>query len=362
LNEVELRAWLAWNRVPGIGAARFYKLREEFGRMTEAWTAKPERLLPLIGVKALDAWQKIKNSWDSGAELEQVRRNNFRIYCYSDPEYPAELKRISDPPPVLYCRGSLEYGDEAAVAIVGTRRPTPMGAFHARQLSYQLCKQGLTIVSGMARGIDSEAHQGALEAGGRTIAVLGCGLDVVYPRENERLMAQIAGQGAIVTEFSLGTPPLAGNFPARNRIISGLSLGVAVVEATNDSGSLITADFAMEQGREVFAIPGNVESEGSKGPHKLIRQGAKLVEDYRDILAELAIPHLAQAEINAAQLEHLDELEQQVYTVLTREPAHVNEIQRKTELAAAQVNFVLTQLELKGTVKRFPGQLYLKVK
>jgi DNA processing protein len=362
LEELELKAWLAWNRVPGIGAARFYKLWDQFGSMADAWRAAPERLKPLIGAKAVAGWQKAKERGVGLRELERIHQHNFRVYCYADPDYPAGLKKIPDPPPVLYCWGRLEYGDDVAIAIVGTRQPSPLGIFHARQLGSQLSKQGLTIVSGMARGIDSEAHRGALEVGGRTVAVLGCGLDVVYPPENEHLMLQIAKQGAVVTEFPLETQPFAGNFPARNRIISGLSLGVVVVEATHDSGSLITADFAIEQGRDVFAIPGNIESEGSKGPHKLIQQGAKLVENYQDILAELAIPPLAQAEINAAAVEQMNGLEQRVYGVLTREPAHVNQIQRRAELAAAQVNFVLTQLELKGIVKRFPGQLYLKVK
>jgi DNA processing protein len=362
LDELELKAWLAWHSVPGIGAARFFKLREEFGSMATAWRESAARLQPLIGAKALTGWQKVKNS-DSGArELDRVRTQNFRIYCYEDAAYPAGLKQIPDPPPLLYCWGSLEYGDDVAVAIVGTRQPSPLGIFHARQLGSQLSRQGLTIVSGMARGIDSEAHYGALKAGGRTIAVLGCGLDVVYPPENEQLMGQIASQGAVVTEFPLGTKPLAGNFPARNRIISGLSLGVVVVEAAHDSGSLITADFALEQGREVFAVPGNIESEGSKGPHQLIRQGAKLVENYQDILVELAIPSLTPTELDDAVPEQMSALEQQVYGILTREPVHINQIQRRTALTAAQVNFVLTQLELKGIVKRFPGQLYLKVK
>jgi DNA processing protein len=362
LDELELKAWLAWHSVPGIGTARFFKLREEFGSMAAAWQESAERLQPLIGVKALAGWQKVKNAGAGVRELDRVRAHNFRIYCYGDAAYPAGLKKIPDPPPVLYCWGRLEYGDDVAVALVGTRKPSPLGIFHARQLSSQLSRQGLTIVSGMARGIDSEAHHGALEAGGRTVAVLGCGLDVVYPPENEQLMGQIANQGAVLTEFPLGTKPVAGNFPARNRIISGLSLGVVVVEANHDSGSLITADFAMEQGREVFAIPGNIESEGSKGPHQLIRQGAKLVEDYRDILAELAIPHLTQTELDVAAPGPMSALEQQLYGILTREPVHINQIQRRVGLTAAQVNFVLTQLELKGIVKRFPGQLYLKIK
>jgi DNA processing protein len=362
LETAELRYWLWWNRVPGVGAVRFNKLLMEFGSMKTAWSAPPERLEAILGAKTVACWQKTKVDWDPDRELDSLYKSNFLVLCSLDQSYPANLKKIPDPPPVLYCWGGFEYGDDVAVAIVGTRNPTPLGGYHARELSAQLSRQGLTVVSGMARGIDSEAHLGAVQSGGRTIAVLGCGLDIVYPPENYELMRRIASQGAVVTEYPLGTPPLAGNFPARNRIISGLSLGVVVVEATHDSGSLITADFAIEQGREVFAVPGNVGNEGSKGPHKLIREGAKLVEDYRDVLSELAIPQLAATEIDAAQPLDLTEAEQKVYRALNREPSHINQVQRRSELNSAQVNSALTRLELKGVVKRFPGQLYLRVK
>jgi DNA processing protein len=357
----ELKYWLWWNRVPGIGPARFFKLWEIFGSMKDAWLAEPEQLKPVIGEKVLAARNEVKNDWDPELELKKISHYQFRVYCYTDQDYPPVLKKISDPPPVLYSRGSFQYGDDIAVAIVGTRNPTPLGAYTSKDLAANLSSQGLTIVSGMARGIDSEAHRGALEAKGRTIAVLGCGVDIPYPSENERLMHSIAERGAVVSEFPLGTIPLAKNFPARNRIISGLSLGVVVVEASQDSGSLITAGFALEQGREVFAIPGNIGCEGSKGPHKLIRQGAKLVENYQDILAELAIPQLTMAEIGAARNEILGELEQKVVSIMTREPLHIDQILRLSGLATAQVNSTLVQLELKGVVKRFPGQLYLRV-
>jgi DNA processing protein len=345
-----------------VGAVRFHKLLTEFGSMKAAWSAPAERLRKLLGSKIVDGRQKTGTTWDPDRELEALRQSGFRVLCSPDQNYPTNLKKISDPPPVLYCWGGLEYGDDVAVAIVGTRNPTPLGAYHARELSAQLSREGLTVVSGMARGIDSEAHQGALQSGGRTIAVLGCGLDIVYPPENEELMRRIAARGAAVTEYPLGTPPLAGNFPARNRIISGLSLGVVVVEATHDSGSLITADFAAHQGRDVFAVPGNVGNEGSKGPHKLIREGAKLVEDYRDILSELAIPQLAAADFDAAPTLNLTETEWKVCHALNREPSHINQVQHRSGLSSAQVNSALTRLELKGVVKRFPGQLYLRVK
>jgi DNA processing protein len=362
MESEELKYWLCWNRVPGVGPNRFFRLLEEFGSMKDAWLADETKLKPLIGAKALVGYKTVLAEWDPDLELKKVEHLGFKIYCFNDSNYPANLKQISDPPPVLYAWGSFEYGDDIAVAIVGTRNPTPMGAMTSKDLALQLSYQGLTIISGMARGIDSEAHRGAIEAKGRTVAVLGSGLDMPYPIENEPLMEKIAGQGVVISEFPLGTEPYAKNFPARNRIISGLSLGVVVVEAAQDSGSLITAGFALEQGRDVFAVPGNIENDRSKGPHKLIRQGAKLVENYQDILAELNIPQLSKAEIQAVDNAALNELEQKIMAVMSREPLHIDHILRLASLAPAQVNSTLTQLELRGLVKRYPGQLYLRVK
>lgn len=363
MDSEELKYWLWWNRVPGIGPARFNKLLKEFGTMKAAWSASNQNLQLLIGEKVWLDMQTVQKTWDPEKEIVKAHHLGIRFYLYSEPDYPSALKKISNPPPVLYVLGSFEYGDDIAVAIVGTRNPTPSGVVNARELSVQLTRQGLTIVSGMARGIDSEAHKGALEAGGRTVAVLGCGIDIPYPPENEYLMKEIADRhGAVISEFSLGTKPLAANFPARNRIISGLSLGVVVVEATQDSGSLITAGFALEQGREVFAVPGNIGNDGSKGPHRLIRQGAKLVENYQDILEELAIPQLSPGEMTHGNYVAGSELEEKIISVMSREPLHIDQIVRLTKLASAQVNSVLIQLELGGIVKRFPGQMYLRVK
>jgi DNA processing protein len=358
----ELKYWLWWNRVPGIGPTRFYKLLEEYGSMLDAWRAPLQELEPIIGEKAMIGWKEIKNNWDPERELVKANHLGLRFYVYTEPDYPLLLKQIANPPPILYTAGGFEYGDDIAVSIVGTRTPTPAGAFNARELASDLTRQGLTIISGMARGIDSEAHKGALEAHGRTVAVLGCGLDIPYPPENETLMQSITEHGAVISEFPLGTEPLAKNFPARNRIISGLSLGVVVVEAAQDSGSLITANFALEQGREVFAVPGNIGNEGSKGPHKLIRQGAKLVETCQDILSELAIPQLSATEIDTVVFDSANEFEQKIVAVMSREPLHIDQIVRRSTLASAQVNSILVQLELKGVVKRFPGQMYLRIK
>lgn len=358
----ELKYWLWWNRVPGIGPTRFYKLLKEFGTMKDAWFAPSCLVQELIGEKVVKDWNDIKKNWDPDKELKKVSHLGIRCYLNIDADYPLLLKKIASPPPVLYAFGGFEYGDDIAIAIVGTRTPTPTGTFNAREISTQLTRQGLTIISGMARGIDSEAHKGALDSNGRTIAVLGSGLDIPYPPENEYLMQKIAEHGAVVSEFPLGTKPLAANFPARNRIISGLGLGVVVVEAAQDSGSLITAGFALEQGREVFAVPGNIGNEVSKGPHRLIRQGAKLVETYQDILEELAIPELSFTEMKNIEIFDVTELERKVILVMNREPLHVDQIVRNSKLASAQVNSVLIQLELRGIVKRFPGQMYLRVK
>ncbi len=361
MNAEEMQYWLRWNRVPGIGSIRFFKLLQEFGNMKDAWHAPLSRLQPLIGEKAAASLRQTR-AWDPERELRSLGQQGFWVVCHPDENYPAPLRKIADPPPLLYGVGQFSQGDDIAIAVVGTRNPSPQGEYIAQELAMNLSHQGLTIVSGMARGIDSQAHLGALEAQGRTIAVLGCGLDIVYPPENRDLMERIVAQGAVVSEYPLKTQPLAQNFPARNRIISGLSLGVVVVEAAQDSGSLITAGFAVEQGREVFAVPGNIGSDGSKGPHKLLKQGAKLVEDYRDILAELAIPHLEMAEVAAAQIDSFSPSEQKILGVMSREPLHVDQILRRVALAPAELNAVLIQLELKGVVKRFPGQLYLRLK
>lgn len=358
----ELKYWLWWNRVPGVGPARFYKLLENFGTMEAAWKAPLFDLKPILGEKVLRSWQEIKGSWDPELEMAKLERYQYRVLCHSDPGYPAALKKISDPPPVLYVKGTFEYGDDVAVAIVGTRNPTPLGGHTARELAANLSRQGLTIVSGLARGIDSEGHRGALDAGGRTIAVLGSGIDVPYPPENEPLLEEISSRGAVVSEFPLGTEPFAKNFPARNRIISGLSLGVIVVEAAQDSGSLITAGFALEQGREVFAVPGNIGSESSKGPHKLIKQGAKLIESYMDVLSELSIPYIAASETGSIPDGLFSDIEKRVMAVMTREPLHIDQILRRSLLASAQVSSALVQLELKGAIKRFPGQLYVRLR
>ena len=291
----------------------------------------------------------------------------------ADEHYPAWLRAIPDPPPVLYCDGSMEPGDRQAVAIVGSRQATPYGLRVTDALARELSRLGFTIVSGFARGIDAAAHRAALASGGRTVAVLGCGLDVDYPSGHASLRAEIAGSGAVLTEFAPGTAPFATNFPRRNRIISGLALGVVVVEAAEDSGSLITARLALEQGREVFAVPGPIDAPTSQGPHGLLKQGAKLVETVDDIVEEL-LPQLETMRTPLSQDSmvtgagkrrsfapkppDLSPEEQVVLRVMGREPRHLDDLTEQSHLPAAEVARILLGLELKALVHQLPGQQY----
>ena len=288
-----------------------------------------------------------------------------KIIALGDERYPERLRTIHDPPAVLYCDGLPETGDRQAVAIVGSRRATPYGLRVTEALAGELSRLGITIVSGFARGIDAAAHRAALAAGGRTIAVLGCGLDVDYPPGHKSLHVEIAASGAVLTEFAPGTPPRAAHFPRRNRIISGLALGVVVIEAAEDSGSLITARLALEQGREVFAVPGPIEAPTSRGPHGLLKQGAKLVEMVDDIVEEL-LPQLDRSlqtlktEPIAALPKHVDlsSSERAMLDMMSREPLHLDELTERTGLTPAVVAGILLGLELRALVKQVPGQRY----
>jgi DNA processing protein len=294
-------------------------------------------------------------------ELARLQEQDIKYVTIEDGEYPRLLRNIFDPPPALFVRGSLSRLGEQAVAVVGSRRPTPYGLAVAEKLGEELARAGLAVVSGMARGIDSAAHRGALAAGGMTVAVLGCGVDVVYPRENRRLMEEIIRSGAVVSEFPPGSPPEAWHFPVRNRIISGLSRATVVVEAAEKSGALITADLALEQGREVMAVPGPVTSPQSRGPNQLIKQGARLVEGAEDILEELGMTCLFSAgERQSPALPRLTADEEAVYGTLSTEPLPVDVVVEKTGLAVQQVLSALMFLEVKGLVRQFPGRLYAR--
>ncbi len=280
------------------------------------------------------------------------------------PDYPDRLKNIDGPPLYLYMKGEICQQDSNAIAIVGTRRPTPYGRRVAERLATELSFAGFTIVSGMARGIDSVAHKAALKAGGRSIGVLGCGIDVVYPRENSPLFADMAGSGALISEFPMGTGPEKKNFPQRNRIISGLSLGTVVIEASERSGSLITARFALEQGREVFAVPGNINSPVSIGTNNLIKQGAKLVATTEDILEEFEqlLTHGSKHGIKSSLIDHRTPSGEEgiVYKILTLEPKHINQIIIESGVEPPKVMQLLLDLEIKGLIEQIAGSCYVK--
>ncbi|NLY88937.1 MAG: DNA-protecting protein DprA [Firmicutes bacterium] len=361
--------WLALSRAPGIGPRRFFRLLEAFGSAGEAWTAPPALLAGVIGWKLARELLAYRRTINVEEEWEKLQAKNIRYLLYPEEKYPRLLKKIPDPPPVLYYSGDFQSRDQWAVAVVGSRSATPGGVEIARELAAGLAAQGITVVSGLARGIDTAAHRGALAAGGgRTIAVLGSGLDRLYPRENTELAREINRRGAVCSEFPPGTEPLPGNFPVRNRIISGLSLGVVVVEAAADSGSLITAGHALEQGREVFAVPGPVARKANQGSNRLIKQGAALVEGVVDILTALNLPFpageetAATAEIEVkAQTMDLTPAEARVWQLLAEGPCHIDQLVRESGLPASEVGAALALLEMKGLVSAVATKTYQRL-
>jgi DNA processing protein len=360
----DLYYWIALRLVFGVGNVNYKNLIYRFGAPENVFQADPRDIAAVEGVsgKAIEAIRQFKPSKDIDSELEHIHNKNIAVITLTDPAYPANLKNIYDPPPFLYVRGTITPQDDTAVAIVGSRVASDYGSTATERISRELAHAGITIVSGMARGIDSTAHHGALSARGRTFAVLGSGIDIIYPPENRQLYASIAEHGAVFSEFPMGTKPHAYNFPARNRIISGLSLGVLVVEASLNSGSLITAQLALEQGRDVFAVPGNVHSYKSKGTHKLLKEGAKLVESAQDILEEIRgdVPAQHHTQQNTAADAEMSAECRTVYHVLTEEPLHIDEVILKTGFSSSHVSSLLLELELNGMVKQVPGKRFIK--
>lgn len=359
----EKRYWLAWNLVQGVGPRRFSGLLAHFGGAEAAWHAAPQHLRKIPGFSEAVIRNRLEVAeQDIDRVILQTAEAGAAVITLVDQDYPLLLRHIYDAPPVLYVCGKPDFL-APSIAVVGTRTPTPLGRNIARKIAAELAGHGITVVSGLARGVDTAAHQGALSGKGQTIAVLGSGIDVVYPSENWQLSIKIAENGANVTEFPPGMAPYAGNFPARNRIISGLSLGVLVVEAGLDSGSLITAEYALEQGREVFAIPGAPGNNLSKGPNMLIKQGAKLVEEVGDILEELQLPdrYLKKTTDAAASAEGNGRtLEGRIRELLTTRPVHIDEIARLTGLDIARISAVLLDMEMSGLILRMPGDLIVK--
>lgn len=356
----DLGYWIALSRVKGVGPRRFDLLLQALGSARAIWEA-PERELAAAGLdrKTLQELAAARRKVDPAVETHHLQRFGATAITRLDARYPARLQEIYDPPPVLYVKGELDAPEVPALAIVGTRGATQYGRMAAEQLAGELARAGVTVVSGLALGIDGAAHRGALAAGGRTIAVLGNGLDRIYPSQHARLAEQIVGQGALVTEFPLGTKPDATNFPRRNRVISGLTSGTLVVEAGERSGALITAAFAAEHGRDVFAVPGSIFSPMSKGTNALIRDGATPVTSSEDVLAELQ-PARIPRQLTVQDILPLDETERALISILGAEPTHIDEIARAASLPMSAVSAGLAMMELKGLVRQTGGMNYVR--
>jgi DNA processing protein len=338
------------------------ELLTTFGSAEKAWAAAPQALQAVPGISAgmAQAMRRFPRARALREDQARVARAGVRVIVWGDVEYPTRLQEIASAPPVLYLQGTLEPGDERALAIVGARHATAYGESVARELAVELSRRGLMIVSGLARGIDAAAHRGALEAGGRTLAVLGSGLDHIYPPEHLDLAGEIAAHGAVLSEFPLGTAPLRLHFPRRNRIISGLSLGVIVVEAGVGSGALITAHHALEQGREVFAVPGRVHARYSEGCNRLIKAGAKLVETWEDVLSEL-VPHLRRRDARRtvpSPPPALTSAEEQVFAILAEGPLHIDALIVRAGLPGGRVASALVGLEMKSLVRQLSGKVF----
>lgn len=359
----DLKYWVAFSRIPRIGPARYKLMEQRFGSLERAWRAG---LTELKGAGLDDRSSRTistrKLAVDPDAEMEQLDRSGVRAITWHADEYPARLKEIYDPPPVLFVKGELLPEDERSVAVVGTRKPTAHGRESAYQITYDLARSGVTIVSGLALGIDGEAHRAALEAGQRTVAVLGSGTDTIYPREHAKLAGEILQVGALISEHPLGTRPNAQNFPRRNRIMSGMTLGTLVVEANERSGALLTANHALEQDREVFAVPGYIFSPKSRGTNKLIKDsGAKLVASAADVLEELNLSSIGE-QIEMTALFPQDESESEVLRYVTYDPIHIDEIIRASGQNISTVSSVMAMMELKGLVRQVGGMNYIRLK
>lgn len=359
----ELASLFCLHSLERIGNRTLWKIKNSFKSFQNCLDASGQDLQAsflnddivsriLAARQNFDRQQMLKDYLDSGA----------RLSCIEDEDYPHWLGKIHDPPYLLYYRGDLSSLNELSIAIVGSRRASSYGKTQSFRLSRELAAQGITIVSGMARGIDTEAHKGALEAGGKTVAVLGSGLNTIYPPENKQLYNQISQQGAVISEFPPHTHPEPGNFPMRNRVIAGLSQGVLVVEAQQRSGALITVDFALEQGRDVFAVPGPINSKNSEGSNNLIKQGACLVSEINDILSEYGIDQEEnETNLQQGQLFTLSSEEKQLLELLSSETKHFDDLLYESKKTIGELSTSLLQMEVKGIIKALPGNYYVKI-
>lgn len=353
--------WLGFNVIKGIGPVRLRALRQYFGDLEIAWHAGESELMNAgLDRRTLTSFIQTRRTIDLDKLTQEVDQIGATVLTLDDPDYPVLLRELPDAPPVLYIKGSLSADDQWAVAFVGTRRATVYGRDMTCNLVTPLVHAGITIISGLALGIDAVAHKAALDAGGRTIAVLGCGIDTIYPPEHRKLAAEIMNSGAVVTEFPPRTPPEGKNFPVRNRIVSGLSIAVVVIEAPESSGALLTADIAAEQGRDVFAVPGNITSKSSIGTNRLIQNGAKLVISADDIMDELNLTRgTVEMRSQIREVAPANPIEAALMEYLTDEPQHIDDLCRLSGLPITQVSSHLTLMELKGMVRRVEGMMYM---
>jgi DNA processing protein len=357
-------SWLALKMIPKLGNATYKRLLDRFGDPDSVFEAKLDDLVEVDGLRVETAKKIMHRAWEGKPEeeLSNLQKGGISLITMEDPSYPVDLREIHDPPPLLYVKGNEIPQNQVKVSVIGSRNPSHYGLKVTEKICQGLAMRDIAVVSGMATGIDSAAHWGCLRAGGFTVAVLGSGVDVIYPDSNWKLFDHIVEKGAVITEFPLGSPPEAKNFPIRNRIISGLSKGVVVVEASKRSGSLITASLALEQGREVLAVPGSIDSFKSTGTHYLIKQGAKLVENADDIAQELGLDSFYPSQTGIGKqrtLPLLEPDEKRVYEILSHYPLHIDHIARQIGLDAALVASLLTALELKGIAKQLPGKMFV---
>jgi len=371
-----LQEWLELLAVKGLGPVTYTRLINRFGSPEAIRSSDPHTLIekgeisPSLA-RALHQSISAEEQDHIAKELQAVQDGRFSILTLADAHYPPRLKTITDPPPVLWCTGQLQDRDQHALAVVGSRKGSHLGRTFTRQLSSDLAALGFTIVSGLARGIDAAAHEGALVSSGRTLAVLGCGIDRLYPPEHGPLRLRIEQQGAVLSEFPMGTLPHSYHFPQRNRVISGLSLGVIVTEATSRSGSLITARMALDQNREIFAVPGNVTNTLTRGPHRLIKEGAKLVENSLDIVEEI-LPmlepsfrdHLEKQQLalqSPPPTPSLGPEEQRLFDCISLDPVSLDDLISQGSYSPSEVMSILLSLEIKGLIKQIPGLQYIRV-
>ncbi len=370
IDDSKIRFWLALTYVKDIGPVAIKRLLGVFKSPEKVFKASLSEICDVLNIResqarnilAYDGWDKVEK------EIQKIKKHDIRLITFDDEDYPAPLKHIDSPPMLLYSKGLLKPDDTYSIAIVGSRMMTEYGRRVAEKIASELAGYGITIISGMARGIDAVSHKGALSVGGRSIAVLGCGLDRPYPYDNSELFKALCKSGCVLSEFPMGTPPNKENFPKRNRLISGLSLGVVVVEATKESGSLITATYALEQNKEVFAVPGNITSKNSFGTNELIKKGAKLVQAVDDILEELH-PKLAglkgyisrlltKGETSIIDNIEINDEEKKVLSAIGNSSVHIDNIARTLTLPTNRLLAILLDLEMKGLVKQTEGKKF----